>query len=424
MKTGHGRKSGNRLAVPGRSWRRWTISNGVCFVAGLLLALATMRATQFFPREPSPATPLPPAPRETAPPAPPWGRLERTPLVLERPSEYYQQDIAPAEVRWVFGGHTPAQLQSLLQSSGLSARHLTQLLDPRGWQTLSNGIVVRPPLDLVRELDEGPRARLYDILARTPDNVPQRFPFVFRGPWDCWFAGCKIRPELLHAVRGMTYRKAEVLCFSDLAWFQLTALSNEVRELVRHLSRVPTMLLTLRVDDPSEVPALLRYWGRAGPGEDFRLLLEAMARVPGGASLNASYFLPPLPRLLLYHYPQPQAGGPPPSLNCVWTAMNFFAPQPDPRFLTDDRFTGEILNTQYQRVPKADAFGDLIVLHETEADGAMRLIHICVHIAEDVVFTKNGGDVFQPWVLMPLADVLALFASEPSIQTAIFRRKG
>ena len=33
-------------------------------------------------------------------------------------------------------------------------------------------------------------------------------------------------------------------------------------------------------------------------------------------------------------------------------------------------------------------------------------IHVCVYIAENFVFTKNGVNPGQPWVLMRLPDIL------------------
>jgi hypothetical protein len=52
----------------------------------------------------------------------------------------------------------------------------------------------------------------------------------------------------------------------------------------------------------------------------------------------------------------------------------------------------------------------------------MKLVHLCVHIAEDIVFTKNGLDVNQPWALMRLADVQALFPAGVGQATMVFRR--
>jgi hypothetical protein len=138
--------------------------------------------------------------------------------------------------------------------------------------------------------------------------------------------------------------------------------------------------------------------------------------------LNISALLPPLPRQLLYRYPQPSADIPR-NADCVWTSMNFFNALPDNRFV-DEQFTSQTLQAQYRIVPKADALGDIIMLHKPSTNGLSTLIHMCVQIADDVVFTKNGGDIYQPWVLMHLEDVRALFSYEPVIDTTVFRRRG
>jgi hypothetical protein len=271
-------------------------------------------------------------------------------------------------------------------------------------------------------MDSGPRQRLYDLLARSPGNLAQQFPFVFRGSFEEWFAGSDLPKERLREVARMVFKKSGASVFADLPYFQITASSNEVRALVRQLSRVQAVLLDLELDRHSDLAGLKHYWLRPQKSDDREPLLDSLAQVQGGSRLNVASLLPPFPRLLLYSYPQPRPDFPP-NADCVWSSMNFFNAQPDNRFV-NQQFTQETLQSQYRVVPKADAFGDIIMLGAPEPGGAVRMIHMCVHIANDVVFTKNGGDVYQPWVLMRLADVRALFPGETNVQVTVFRRNG
>lgn len=349
----------------------------------------------------------------------PWGVMEKQTVMLDRPAGAFPQNKPPREIAWLFARTTPAELRSLIQSLGLPAAQQNSLLDENRWHPSERGILVVPPLDLVRDLAPAARQRLYDELSRTEANQSVRFPFVFRGPVEEWLDGCLLSPELRQAVADMVYKRGDVSVFADMPYLRIAFPSNEVLRLTYHISRVPAVLARLELDDRSDLRALKKYWL---PEKDPGLgpLLGSLARVPGGATLNIEALLPPLPRLLLYSYPQGRADFPP-EANCVWSSMNFFNAQPDNRFM-DEQFTGQALRTQYYVVPKADALGDVIMLYTPEAGGRMKMIHLCVHIAEDIVFTKNGLDVHQPWALMRLADVQALFPDGVGQATMVFRR--
>jgi hypothetical protein len=349
-----------------------------------------------------------------------WGTLTETTIMLDRPLAAFERE-RPAEIRWSFPTTSATELRNIIQSAGLREKQQARLLDESRWQVASNAIVVRPPMDLVRDMAALPRQRLYTILARHAENPSQQFPFVFRGEFDDWVGGCNVSEKLLREMRRMVFKKGNTLVFSDMDYFQMTAPSNEVHALSRQLSRVPTLLLTLRLDEHSDLQSLMRYWVLPERRSEIEPLLKSLALVHGGASVDVEMFIPPLADSLLYSYPHGQVGFPV-QPNCVWSSMNFFNAEPDNRFL-EERFTGEILNSQYRVVPKADALGDIVMLYKPGPDGGMDMIHMCVHIVDDVVFTKNGGNIYAPWVLMRMPDVAALFAPQPNLQTAVFRRK-
>jgi hypothetical protein len=64
-------------------------------------------------------------------------------------------------------------------------------------------------------------------------------------------------------------------------------------------------------------------------------------------------------------------------------------------------------------------FGDLITVINSQGDA----LHIAVYIAEDIVFTKNGMNVLQPWVMMRMDDMMSYFPSPEPLRIAIFRKK-
>jgi len=387
-----------------------------CFLSGMILVLVVRIIFAHFREEPVPAPPPPPKKSVSVEP---WGVMETESVMLERPEELFQQHEPPPGIVWRFGRVSPAELRALIQSVELTSSQQATLLDEKRWRNSEKGIAIIPPLDLVRDLEAVPRQKLYDALARTRENLAQQFPFVFRGSFEEWFAGCELSPDTFETVSRMIYKKGDVLVLADLPYFQLTAPSNEVHELVRQISRVPALFVRVRLGENSDLKAVKKYW--LNESRDMEPLIDSLARVRGGTAINIAALLPPLPRLLLYSYPQPRADLPR-NADCVWTSMNFFNTQPDNRF-ANEAFTEQALRTQYELVPVADTFGDLIMLCAQEADGRVRLVHMCIHIADDVVFTKNGGDIYQPWVLMRLPDVRALFGGEMNLKTAVYRRK-
>lgn len=361
----------------------------------------------------------PPAPAVTT--EQPWGRLEVTPIVIERPEEYFHNDpqVLPP-IRWHFPGLNAVQLADFLRAMTPPPEILERLLDTNHWQVAGQTTVIQPPLELVRDLPADFRQRLYAELARYGENLPHRYPFVYRPDgFEEWFARSGLSEDTLAAIRSMLCPQKNRLCFYDAHYFRLTLPTNEVQALARALSRVPTLLVSLRVPERAEVQPLLDYWGSPQRNRSLKPLLESMARAPGGATLNVSYFFPPLAQSLLYTYPHPTNRFLVRAPDCFWTSMNFARETPEPRFL-DSSYIQAVLQTEYARLERASRFGDLILLYEPGAQ--WRAVHMCVYIADDIVFTKNGADIYQPWVLMRLRDMLIHYPSETPLQMMAYRR--
>jgi hypothetical protein len=345
----------------------------------------------------------------------PWGDLEIIPLVLERPNESLDAGTTPTpEIRWAFPNYSVASLTEFIGSCDLSATERSTLLDTNRWQPSTNGWYVFPPLELVRELSERARAKLYAVLARSAQN-PQHYPFVCREDgFDELLEGCELSSERVQMVRKLCYRRNGLLYFSDGQLFELLTSSNETRCLFRTLLRVPTMLVKLKVNADSDVAQLAEYWGVGGRAGDLKPLLQSLARKPGGASINISHFLPPLPRLCLYTYPPPTNG---PRRDCFWTSFTFFGERPGYK-LGDTRYASSLLDTDYVRWHGEKRFGDVLILVESGVAA-----HACVYIADDIYYTKNGTDPNQPWVLMRMDDLKVQYASEQPQEWRVFRKK-
>jgi len=163
----------------------------------------------------------------------------------------------------------------------------------------------------------------------------------------------------------------------------------------------PVLFASIQVTPQTDLEALLRYWDAGGHGKDIRPLVEAAARVPQGMSISLAYFLPPQIRARINTFPLTTPGE---ELNCHWTTFNFFRETPEPPARV--RFWRDKLKNEYHPITDAPRYGDVLLLLKPDNT----LIHSCVYLADDIVYTKNGGSPFAPWQLMTLADLLEFYS--------------
>ena len=347
------------------------------------------------------------------------GQLEYTPIALDRPEEYFTNDFTLSpKPYWVFRNHTEQQLLALFDALDLTRSTRTWLRNRTHWEMIPDGIRIAPSPEVVLSLSAATRGKLYPLLGRTPDNYAQFTPFRFRtGGLDDWFAECGLPKDKLATVRQLTYSHDGTLCFADAATFAQIATPDETKCLIKSLWRVSTFVLKLRITPQTDVDALMKYWGTLSSARVYRPLIESMTRVPEGATINVSYFLPPFARLRLYTYPNP-ADTNILREDCFWSSMNFFNHSPDNGFFDPD-YTRKVLAADYMRVRDGSRQpGDLLLLRNRDG----MALHMCVYIAEEVVFTKNGANTQQPWVFMKLPEMLSTYEKEMPYEIVTYRR--
>lgn len=351
---------------------------------------------------------------------PPWGQIEYVPIALDRPEDYFTNEFeTTVKPAWIFRNHTEQQVNALLASLNLSAGALAHLTNRAHWEVLPRAIVISPPPEAVTSLSADTRRQLYDLLAHNPANWAQATPFRFRADGlDDWFADCGLSKSKIELVRKLTYVDQGNLCFADAATFAQLSTPDETKCLIKGLWRVSTFVMKLRVDPRTDVDQIMKYWDKFGSARAYKPLVESVSRVPEGSSINISYFLPPFARLRLYTYPDPRD----PHIaqqDCFWSAMNFFNSTPDDGFFNSDH-TRQVLKSDYVHVADdSRQFGDLLLLlgqHE-------KALHLCVYLADGVVFTKNGANTQQPWVLMKLQEMLGQYETEKPYQIVVYRRR-
>lgn len=335
------------------------------------------------------------------PEAGPWGHLTISPIVVSPPLEYVPiDDSRPAPPRWHFARMTVERLEGVLHEAGFSDAEVAQL---RGWarpDAEGGAVTVRPTPAFVRAMSPDVRARLYLYLSQNPLNFDQQSAYRFYGDSvDDWL-GDRLQPKTRALVQPLVYRTGGFLFFADIELIRDDLGSApELQRLIKRLLRQATMLVSLRVDDSAQVESLVEYWGRGGRRTDIRPLLESMAEAAPDHSIDITHLLPELPRRLLYRYPKvsQQDLQKPQLANCFWTALNFFNGEPDDRLL-DPKVALRRLQEDYFLVHGQLQLGDIVAV----SDSRQNIFHVAVHVADDLVFTKNGFFSLTPWTILPM----------------------
>lgn len=334
-----------------------------------------------------------------------WGKMTLTPIVISPPIELVITDWGfMSRPTWLFPDANADMVAQMLQSAGVSAEDAARLrADVRSEPRIA-GVILVPDPAWVRTLTQETRARIYHILAKSELNVEQAQAFRYPGSsLESWLGSSLILPRTRQLVEPLIYQDGGYMLFSDVELVRKEIGSDdEMRRLSKVLFRQPTVFARLSVDNPSNLDALVEYWGRGGRRTEIRPLLESV--VGGGADkfIDVIHLLPPFARNYLYSYPKLSVADldKPVVVNCLWTSLNFFLSKPDDRFL-DVAVALKTLKEDYFVVETYFELGDVVAFLDEKG----KLFHAAVYIADDLVFSKNGLSAMAPWTLMSLDDV-------------------
>ncbi len=351
----------------------------------------------------------------------PWGELSYHRIVIEPPESLIRAVYsAPRQAVWVFKRHSADTFGALMDAAGLSLEQRQYTAEPANREVVGGDIVLRPPATFIEGLSPESRAIIYTALSEFPENPDQHDPYRFRADAaDEWFRYSGLPDTTVALVKKLLYRRGNSLVFSDqgLVLGRIPSLQERVR-LIKTLARKSTLMVKLRIRASSDIEALDNYWGRGQRTKDIQPLLQSLVRDGTGSTIDIIHLLPRLPRSLLYTYPAINEPGSTSYLDCHWTVLNFFNMRPDDRYQQLDAVTAAFLNDYYP-VTGQPTFGDIIMF--AKPDGS--IIHSCVYIAAEIVFTKNGASPNAPWILMSLSDVEAFYPSKEPLDLQYYRLK-
>jgi hypothetical protein len=337
-----------------------------------------------------------------------WGDLELIRLTTI-PSE---ELMAPgwsktAEVSWFFPEYSTDSLREFLESLELSDKQRANLLNADSWTTESDGLTLRPDTETILSLTPAVRDAIYSVLARTSRNMPQHVPWSIRTEdFEPALAASGLATETQDTIRRVAFQRGNRTCVSDAITVLNTTDSIDEKLVVsRLLSSASTYLVKLHVPHGADIDHLSAYWCGRGRRKDLRPLLEALAALPNGGTLDIAHLLPAFGRQRLYIYPHPSLARDGVTRDCHWTSLNFFNLTPDDQMGISEYAQRHIVD-QYYRISETPRFGDLVFFSLKNGN----IIHSCVYLAANLVFTKNGDSVFQPWSIMDLDDVKEIYS--------------
>jgi hypothetical protein len=354
-------------------------------------------------------------------PSGPWGTITARPILIEAPKSLLSPNFRLGDGRWYFQAAQAGEVQSFLRAAGLTPEQAAAVLPTLQPVSGRPGLMAAlPSAELIRTLSPTVRSALYDKLALVPENFAQVEPFRITDLYlDDWLDAGTLPPELIAQVKGLLWRRGSSLLFSDYNTVADSLTSPALKlELLRQLTRKASLVIELGIPDHGDVESLVSYWGTGGRADKVRPLLASLAQ-SGGAAVDISNLLPVFARQRLYRFPDALPGtdlGP----GCHWSAFNFFNNNETDESLHTPEGVEKVLREGYVAATGEPRFGDIILL--TLPDGSS--IHSAVHIADGIVFTKNGPSLATPYVFSTMEDMLAFYPSSEKITLTYYRRAG
>lgn len=352
----------------------------------------------------------------------PWGKLEYFPVVLEPPPSHLWEALYDERSYWNFSQLDRTEARELLKTLGLSAETLA-LIDAEGvWKTTENGLELEFGDRVVESLTSSDRAALAKWFRLNSNLFFTKTIVNFEGGDFSSFENGTVSPGTLELVKKFSFSRRSVLSLMDRAYI-LRKLGKDTAEKERFLrSTFSTrgLIARLVMDETVDLEAMIRYWSCDGLNAGFESILRGAKATEGINKVDLVQVLPPVPRRYLNGFTNLRDVSPNNTPDCFWTSVQFFRRQVSPRLLDPVRLMHHI-EGDFQRIETDERrFGDLVCLFDAE-DG--EFVHSYVHVAGEIVFSKNGASFARPYVLTLKSDMLSVYLDESRYRFEVYRRK-
>lgn len=354
----------------------------------------------------------------------PWGKLQCVYVYLEAPKSLIEGFALPSPIpRWTFPESALDSLPALFAKAGLSKSLIEALLNPKVVIKENGHVHLFPPQAELEGITPESRAFIYTELAQYSENEYQADPVLVIGTTvEEWYKSSKLRPELIAKIKQLSYMRGETIAFSDIpALLNYAQSDSEARAIFKACTRTRTLMVRMQLDRTSNAEEIINYW-TVGSGlrrKDLEPLINSIIEVDGVDDLGLVHVLPALVRKLLYTFPGLDMAKYGVMPDCHWTSLNFFNFEPH-NYLLDARLATSQVLEQFNPVEPPYQYGDILFFLDNTTGDAF---HSCVHLADNIVYTKNGRNILSPWLLMRLEDVKKVYLYRGNGRVQGFRRK-
>jgi len=347
----------------------------------------------------------------------PWGEIEFHHIYLEASEQVVSRFRMPgSQPIWAFPGHTLQSLEELFERARIPADWLDYWLKPPCLVEMGATLNILVPIQHLDALMPEQRAMIFAELAKHEVNEYHRDPvFITSGSVEEFLRYAELSNEDARWFARACYRRGKVLCFSDVR--ALVARARSATEAVRFMklcTRTRAIIARLRVTEQTDINELISYWTNEERRKDMRPLLHSIAAQR--TCIDIAHLLPPLARKLLNGYPPFELAVKGRMPDCHWSSLNFFNYEPRDYYL-DTRLAASHVLENYDQVEAPYRYGDkLLFLNDSQ-----QAFHSCVYIAGDIVFSKNGDNAANPWILTHLGDLEQIYLSGTAGRVQGFR---
>ncbi len=348
-----------------------------------------------------------------------WGTLLMRDIQIERPVEYLTDEVAnPKPQVWTFTKMKAAAVKDFFQQHGVTA---AQVEEAGTFTENETGTVLLPADKFIQALSSEQRQKFYPALAGFGVNLYLDYPYIFPGDdLQGIYTDGRLHPDDVALLKRLVYPNGTAQQLADYQFLlgKIPTVERRVA-LTRALSRQSAVLARLAVQPDTDIDKIASYWSNVPNVRftDIRPLMESIKQLPEGGSISLLYMLPKFARDRLYTFPLPAEAGEP-VMDCHWTTFNFCNETPDNRF-NDPNYAVQFIRKNYYQIAAPSLYGDIVLLMNDKQE----VKHSAVYIAADIVFTKNGNNFRQPWMLMRIPDLLATYPSTPPMKAVYMRRK-
>jgi hypothetical protein len=352
----------------------------------------------------------------------PWGDLIMHDIQLERPAEYLSEEVSkPQPEVWTFNGMKPDAVKALFAKNGLSPEQIAVAFAPGCFQEVGSGTQLRPSEAFLLSLDADARQKLYVPLASLGVSTFFDYPCIFPGNGiESIFNDASLDPDDLAMLKRLVYSNGGAKQLSDYPFLlgKIPTLERRVA-MAQSLSRQSAVIAGLFIRPDTDIDKIAAYWGSMPNVHfiDIRPMMEALKALPQGGLLNLVYLMPKFARDRLYTFPMPPRPGEP-LMDCHWSTFNFASDTPDNRF-DDTTYAAQFIQKNYYQIAEPSQYGDILLL----MNDRQQIKHSAVYLAGDLVFTKNGNNFRQPWMIMRIPDLLATYPATPPMRAIYVRLK-